>query len=69
MEKGGNAGYQYFLLSSQCFQKASLSGLFKVGIVRKIVNKLNETFKPLADDKILPVSKLKAIENSSFSAV
>ena len=31
--KGENAGYQHFLLYPQCFQKASLSGLLKVGIV------------------------------------
>ena len=32
--KGENAGYQHFLLFPQCFQKASLSGLLKVRIVR-----------------------------------
>ena len=31
--KGENAGYQDFLLYTQCFQKATLSGSFKVGIV------------------------------------
>ena len=31
--KGENAGYKYFLLFPQCFQKASFSGLLKVGIV------------------------------------
>ena len=31
--KGENAGYQHFLLFPQCFQKASLSGSLKVGIV------------------------------------
>ena len=31
--KGENAGYQHFLLFPQCFQKASLHGLFKVGIM------------------------------------
>ena len=30
---GQNAGYQHFLLFPQCFQKASFSGLLKVGIV------------------------------------
>ena len=29
--KGENAGYQHFLLSPQCFQKASLAGSLKVG--------------------------------------
>ena len=29
--KGENAGYQHFLLFPQCFQKASLSGLLRVG--------------------------------------
>ena len=33
IEKGENAGNQHFLLFSQCFQKPSLSGLLKVGIV------------------------------------
>ena len=31
--KGENAGYQNFLLFPLCFQKASLSGLLKVGTV------------------------------------
>ena len=31
--KEENAGYQHFLLFPQCFQKATLSGTFKVGIV------------------------------------
>ena len=31
--KGENAGYQHFLLFPKCFQKPSLSGLLKVGIV------------------------------------
>ena len=31
--KGENVGYQHFLLFPQCFQKASLSGPLKVGIV------------------------------------
>ena len=31
--KGENADYQHFLLFPQCFQKLSLSGLLKVGIV------------------------------------
>ena len=33
VEKGENAGYQHFLLFPQCFQKPSLSGSLKVGIV------------------------------------
>ena len=36
--KGENAGYQHFLLFPQCFQKASLSGSLKVGIVWERVN-------------------------------
>ena len=32
--KGESAGYQHFLLFPQCFQKASFSRSFKVGIVR-----------------------------------
>ena len=31
--KGENAGYQHFLLFPQCFQKSSISGSLKVGIV------------------------------------
>ena len=31
--KGENAGYQHFLLFSQCFLKASFSGSLKVSIV------------------------------------
>ena len=31
--KGENAGYQHFLLFSQCFQKASFFGSLEVGIV------------------------------------
>ena len=31
--KGENAGYQHFLLFPKCFQKLSLSGSLKVGIV------------------------------------
>ena len=33
MGKGENAGYQHFLLFSQCFQKPSLSGSLRVGIL------------------------------------
>ena len=33
MGKGGNAGYQHFLLFPQCFQEALSSGLLKVRIV------------------------------------
>ena len=36
--KGENAGYQHFLLFPQCFQKPSVSGLFKVGVVWYRVN-------------------------------
>ena len=31
--KGENAGYQHFLIFQQCFQKASILGSLKVGIV------------------------------------
>ena len=31
--EGDNAGYQHFLLFPQCFEKRSISGLLKVGIV------------------------------------
>ena len=44
--KGENAGYQHFLLSSQCFQKASSIGSSKVGIVwLKVERGLVLTFK------------------------
>ena len=39
-EKGENAGYQHFLLSPQCFQKASFSGSLKVGIVLQRLNEI-----------------------------
>ena len=39
--KGGNSGFQHFLLFPQCFQKASFSGLLKVGIVWKRDNTSN----------------------------
>ena len=32
--KGENAGYQHFLLFPQCFQKDSILGSLKVGIVK-----------------------------------
>ena len=35
--KGENAGYQHFLLFSQCFQKAFFSGSLKVGLCGKVV--------------------------------
>ena len=31
--KGENTGYQHFLLFPQCFQKASVTGSLKVGIM------------------------------------
>ena len=34
VRKGENAGYQHFLLFPQCFQKSSVSGSLKVGIMR-----------------------------------
>ena len=42
--KGENAGYQHFLLFPQCFQKVSLSGLLKVGIVWKRVKVFQSKF-------------------------
>ena len=42
MGKGENAGYQHFLLFPQYFQKASFSGLLKVGIVCLRVKVLSE---------------------------
>ena len=33
VRKGENAGYQHFLVFSQCFQEASSLGSLKVGIV------------------------------------
>ena len=39
MGKGGNGGYQHFLLFRQCFQKFSCPEVLKVGIVLQRVNK------------------------------
>ena len=39
--KRENAGYQHFLLFPQCFQKASIPGSLKVGIVWYRVNWYN----------------------------
>ena len=36
--KGENAGFQHFLLFLKCFQKASLPGLLKVGLVWQIIH-------------------------------
>ena len=33
MGKGENAGYQHFLFFPYCFQKLSISGLLKIGIM------------------------------------
>ena len=41
VEKGENAGYQHFLLFQQCFQKASVLGSLKVGIVWERFKKKN----------------------------
>ena len=46
--KGENAGYQHFLPFPQCFQKPSLSGSLKVGIVWERVKPCeNETVKSI----------------------
>ena len=38
VETGENAGYQHFLLLSQCFQKPSCKKLLKVGVVWERLN-------------------------------
>ena len=54
--KGVNAGYHYFLLFPQCFQKPSFSGSLKVvKRYRQIMS-----FNSFPNDKILDETKLKA---------
>ena len=45
--KGENVGYQHFLLSPQSFQKTSLLGLLKVGIVWYRINSLPNNISKL----------------------
>ena len=45
VEKGENAGYQYFLLFPQCFQKVSFSGLLKSGLCGKGLNRVFNYYK------------------------
>ena len=56
--KEENAGYQHFLLFTQCFQKASFWASLKVGIVWKRVKHL-VVFNPLPHNMILDKSKVK----------
>ena len=60
--KGENAGNQHFLLFPQCFQKPSLSGPLKVGILWKIVN-------PKPYDRILDLSKFKAFADYKLNEI
>ena len=46
VRKGENAGYQHFLLFSQCFQKASSTSSLKAGIVWQSVNALAKSINP-----------------------
>ena len=59
MGKGEIARYEQFLLFLQCFQKACFPGASKGVIVWEWVN-------PLPDNKILPLSKLKAFADDKF---
>ena len=46
VEKGENAGYQYFFLFPQCFQKASYTGSLKVRIVwQRVKDPLKQRLK------------------------
>ena len=60
MGKGGNAGNQHFLLSPQCFQESSQSGLLRFAIVWQWINSL-------PNDKILDRSKLKAFADNKIN--
>ena len=60
--KGENAGNQHFLFIPQCFQKATVSGSLKVGIVWLRVN-------PLTDNKILDLSKSKQIADGILKCI
>ena len=46
VRKGENAGYQHFLLFSQCFQKAFSTSSLKAGIVWQNVNALAKSIDP-----------------------
>ena len=72
VEKGENAGFQHFLLFSQCFQKLSVSRGVKsrdcvvIGLNQSAPHHIQLTsimtfFNPLPDDKILDWSKSKQI--------
>ena len=61
MGKGEIAHYEQFLLFPQCFQKACFPGASKGVIVWEWVNP--------SDDKIFPLSKLKALADSKFIVV
>ena len=50
--KGKNAGYQHFLLFPQCFQKPSISGSLKVGIVWQRVKSYSAKFEYMTITKI-----------------
>ena len=67
--KGGNAGYQHFLLFPQCFQKDSLSGSLKAGIVWERFENLSlrhiEDF--LLNNKIFAMTKLKEFEVNTIT--
>ena len=59
MGKGGNAGYQHFLLFPQCFQKASFSRLLKIGIVLHLQEAI-KLLNPLPDMPLLGSSSSTA---------
>ena len=59
VEKGENAGYQHFLLFSQCFQKSSYPRSLKVRIVWERVKTLSEVWSgDLFTDPMWPISEV-----------
>ena len=50
--KGENAGYQHFLLSQQCFKKASFPDTSKGVIVREWVKQFHKYFCQFLSDSV-----------------
>ena len=61
--KGENAGYQHFLLFSECFQKAFYSGSIKVGLVWERVKSII-VICSLHNETKMNWSKIKAIADN-----
>ena len=57
--KGENAGHQHFLLFQQCFPKASLFGLLKLGTVWETVKILLSVYEAMGTKHILPKRQLE----------